>query len=73
MPVSAPVALRLFGETDFTMLNLTSEHAMVVPDLPQIHADPFDRLLVAQALVEPMRLVTHDETVAQYNSTIIYF
>ena len=39
--------------------------------LPAHHQDPFDRLLVAQALVEPMRLVTHDRFVALYSDTII--
>jgi PIN domain nuclease of toxin-antitoxin system len=35
------------------------------------HQDPFDRLLVAQALVEPMRLMTHDAMVARYSDTIV--
>ena len=35
------------------------------------HQDPFDRILIAQALTEPMRLLTHDETVASYSDTII--
>ncbi len=35
------------------------------------HQDPFDRILVAQALVEPMRLMTHDALVALYSDTII--
>ncbi|HBA65352.1 MAG TPA: twitching motility protein PilT [Methylococcaceae bacterium] len=35
------------------------------------HQDPFDRILVAQALVEPMRLMTHDPLVALYSNTII--
>jgi PIN domain nuclease of toxin-antitoxin system len=39
--------------------------------LPAYHQDPFDRILVAQALIEPMRLITHDATVARYSDTII--
>lgn len=35
------------------------------------HNDPFDRILVAQALVEPMRLMTHDALVALYSDTVI--
>ena len=35
------------------------------------YADPFDRILVAQALIEPMRLMTHDLTVARYSDAII--
>jgi PIN domain nuclease of toxin-antitoxin system len=35
------------------------------------HADPFDRILVAQALTEPLRLIAHDAMVARYSDTII--
>jgi PIN domain nuclease of toxin-antitoxin system len=38
-----------------------------------LHADPFDRLLIAQALTEPLRLVTHDPVVAEYGGGIIGF
>lgn len=40
-------------------------------ELAAHHQDPFDRILVAQALIEPMRLMTHDATVALYGDTII--
>jgi len=39
--------------------------------LPAHHQDPFDRLIVAQALVEPMKLLTHDKTVAHYSDTVV--
>jgi PIN domain nuclease of toxin-antitoxin system len=42
-----------------------------VEDLPAHHNAPFDRILIAQALVEPMRLITHDALVARYSDTII--
>jgi PIN domain nuclease of toxin-antitoxin system len=45
---------------------------VAVESPPLIHADPFDRLLVAQALTEPLRLVTHDRTVASYGDTILF-
>jgi len=44
-----------------------------VADLPALHADPFDRLLVAQALAEPLRLITHNAQVARYSDTVIFF
>lgn len=44
---------------------------MGVEALPRLHADPLDRLLVAQALHEPMRLLTHDATVARYSDTVV--
>ena len=47
-------------------LPVGSEHAVVLDGLPPLHKDPFDRLLVAQALVEGVTLLTSDERVAQY-------
>ena len=70
-PFSAAESLRLFTEAGFTLLDITPAHAAAVETLPPIHADPFDRLLVAQALTEPMRLVTADALVARYSDTII--
>ncbi len=52
------------------MLAIEPEHVLVVEDLPNHHSDPFDRLLVAQALAEPMRLMTSDRIVAKYSDTI---
>jgi PIN domain nuclease of toxin-antitoxin system len=73
MPFGAGEALNIFKRADYDLLSFSPEHALAVEDLPQIHADPFDRLLVAQAMAEPMRLVTHDDTVARYSDSIIYF
>lgn len=47
-------------------LPITSEHAVSLDGLPPIHKDPFDRILVAQALVEGITLLTTDPWVAQY-------
>jgi PIN domain nuclease of toxin-antitoxin system len=47
-------------------LGISSEHAVATLDLPAIHKDPFDRMLLAQAHVEGIALVTSDEIVAQY-------
>jgi len=71
MPVSSQDALRYFRESGYRFLPVEPEHAAAVEDLPAHHADPFDRILVAQAIVEPMRLITHDPMVARYSDTII--
>jgi PIN domain nuclease of toxin-antitoxin system len=71
MPVSSQGALRYFRESGYRLLAIEPEHAAAVENLPALHADPFDRILVAQALVEPMRLITHDSVVARYSDTII--
>ncbi len=51
-------------------LVITSEHGLVAGALPLIHKDPFDRLLVAQAQVEGLTLLTADELVAKYPGPI---
>jgi PIN domain nuclease of toxin-antitoxin system len=71
MPISGADALRYFLEAGYRILAIEAEHAAAVETLPPHHQDPFDRLLVAQALVEPMRLLTHDAQVSRYSDTII--
>ncbi|WP_298169142.1 type II toxin-antitoxin system VapC family toxin [Acidithiobacillus sp.] len=71
MPVSSQDALRYFQESDYRLLPVEAEHVVAVEELPMHHQDQFDRILVAQALVEPMRLMTHDSLVALYSDTII--
>lgn len=71
MPVSSQDAMRYFRESGYRFLPIEPEHAAAVEDLPAHHSDPFDRILVAQARVEPMRLITHDPVVARYSDTII--
>ena len=51
-------------------LPIRSEHAVVVGDLPPIHKDPFDRILIAQSLVEGITLLTSDAIVARYPGPI---
>jgi PIN domain nuclease of toxin-antitoxin system len=72
MPVSSQDALRYFRESGYRFLPVEPEHAAGVEELAAHHADPFDRILVAQALVEPMRLITHDPMVARYSDTIVH-
>jgi PIN domain nuclease of toxin-antitoxin system len=71
MPVSGQDAVRYFQKSGYRFLSIEVEHTIAVEALPAHHQDPFDRLLVAQALVEPMRLITHDPLLARYSDTII--
>ena len=70
MPVSSEQALQSFRDAGYALLAIKPEHAVRIADLPAIHADPFDRLLVAQARFEPMTLVTSDRLVGQYGPDI---
>lgn len=71
MPLSGTDALEYCKEAGFQWLDIRPEHAAAVEALPLIHADPFDRMLVAQAFFEPMKLLTHDSIIARYDSSII--
>ncbi|PKO78252.1 MAG: PIN domain nuclease [Betaproteobacteria bacterium HGW-Betaproteobacteria-15] len=52
-------------------LPITGEHAVEVSELEDLHKDPFDRILIAQAKVEGMQLVTADKLVAKYSGNIL--
>ena len=57
-------------ENGFEELPVTAQHAVALSRLTPIHGDPFDRMLVAQAMAEPMALITTDERLAAYPGTI---
>ena len=58
-------------ENGYQELAITSAHVIGVRDLPDIHKDPFDRLLLAQAMREDLTLVTADDTLASYPGPIL--
>jgi PIN domain nuclease of toxin-antitoxin system len=58
------------AEAGFEPLAVTWEHARAVHDLPHHHRDPFDRMLIAQAIREPLRLLTHDGILARYSDLV---
>jgi PIN domain nuclease of toxin-antitoxin system len=53
-------------DNGYSELPVASEHAVAIDSLPPIHKDPFDRMLVAQATVEGITLLTADAMVARY-------
>ena len=55
----------------FEKLPITAEHAHAVGDLPSHHRDPFDRMLIAQAKVEGLTIVTHDRIFRQYRIPLV--
>jgi PIN domain nuclease of toxin-antitoxin system len=57
-------------DNGYVELPITGAHAVAVDSLPLIHKDPFDRMLVAQAMVEGMTLLTSDAVVASYPGPI---
>jgi len=71
LEVSGRTAVTEFGIAGMTLLAVTADHAARVDTLPRHHGDPFDRLLIAQALAEPLRLVTADKALAAYGEIVI--
>jgi PIN domain nuclease of toxin-antitoxin system len=64
--VDARLLRRGLLDNGYTELPITSEHAVNVDQLPLLHNDPFDRILVAQAMVEGITLLTNDRKLAGY-------
>ncbi|MBD9440197.1 type II toxin-antitoxin system VapC family toxin [Pseudomonas sp. PDM04] len=58
-------------ESGFIELPVSAEHAIAVKDLEPHHRDPFDRIIVATAMSEPMKLMTADPIMARYTSLAI--
>lgn len=58
------------GAGGFQELPISAKHAAMVRSLPALHNDPFDRLLVAQAICEPLRFLTHDEKLRGYSELV---
>ena len=69
--------LNFCKEYEFTQVPLKPAHILEMKNLKRrantpIHKDPFDRLLICQAIVEKMQFVTHDNRIAEYDCTNIY-
>lgn len=71
MPIPADAALEAFAVTGFAILPITGAHAVKAGNLPPHHADPFDRMLVAQAMIEGSVLITRDKLLATYHPGVI--
>jgi len=74
-----PEMARIFPRIDYhlarlgaTALPIEHKHALMASSLPLIHRDPFDRMLVGQALVEGVPLVTNDELLERYSVLTIW-
>lgn len=58
------------ANSGFQELPISAKHAAMVARLPDIHRDPFDRILVAQALCEPLRFLTVDGILKGYSELV---
>lgn len=70
MPVSAVEAHENFLLAGYALLPVAAAHALALEELPWLHKDPFDRILIAQAAIEGMTLLTSDAQVARYPGAV---
>jgi PIN domain nuclease of toxin-antitoxin system len=61
---------RALIDHDYCELDINGKHALEIAHLPLLHRDPFDRILIAQATVEGITLLTSDPQIAQYSGPI---
>lgn len=71
MPIAPRPFLELSQQGGATLLPIAPEHVFALAALPALHGDPFDRLLVAQAKAERMRLVSRDKLLAGYTDLVL--
>ena len=71
MPVSGADALRYFQDAGYELVDISPTDAAAVETLPMLHADPFDRLLVSQARLERLTLVSADRRFADYDVALL--
>ena len=68
--VNARLLRRGLLDNDYEELPIRSEHTLATDALPPIHRDPFDRILIAQATIEGIELLTADQVIARYPGPI---
>jgi len=68
--IDARLLRRGLLDNGYDELPITGEHAVALDGLPPIHKDPFDRMLIAQSMVEGITLLTADPLIAQYPAPI---
>lgn len=62
--------VRAISGSGFSELPITARHAAAVSRLPDVHRDPFDRILIAQAICEPLRFLTADTALKKYSELV---
>jgi len=62
---------KVITASGFELLPIDAVHAVQYRELPMLHGAPFDRMLVAQSICEPLRLLTSDRILPQYGNTVL--
>lgn len=67
-----PFIVRQLAENHFSTLSISIFHSVYTSMLPEIHKDPFDRMLIAQSTVENMSLISCDRHIQQYKVPVVW-
>jgi PIN domain nuclease of toxin-antitoxin system len=70
IPLSGKEYLHYCRQAGYELLPIRETHMLSLENLPALHSDPFDRILVAQASAESLILLTHDSVIAKYGSAV---
>lgn len=69
--IDLEILIQQMLENNFQQLRIHKNHILSLTKLPRHHQDPFDRMLISQAISEPLHLITHDKNVSLYSESII--
>jgi len=69
--VITPNFYEVLKQQKFEIISVTADHAYAVGDLPLHHRDPFDRMLIAQARLEDLTILTHDAVFEKYQVPVL--
>ena len=67
-----PFISRQLAENNFSTLSITIFHSIYTSKLPEIHKDPFDRMIVAQSKVENLSLISNDKNIKKYKVPVVW-
>jgi PIN domain nuclease of toxin-antitoxin system len=67
-----PFIVKQLAENNFSTLSISIFHSIYTSKLPEIHKDPFDRMLIAQSNVEKMFLISKDKDIKRYKVPIVW-
>ena len=67
-----PFIIKQLAENHFHALSISIIHSLYTSKLPEIHKDPFDRMIIAQSQAEDMRLITRDKNIKKYKVPVVW-
>ena len=67
-----PFIIEQLSTNNIVPLSITIYHSLYIEQLPQIHKDPFDRIIIAQSIVENLQLISTDKNIRKYNIKVVW-